>query len=65
MGFLLTSLSVETLTAERYCGVALEKFWQSIRRKMPRLLCQGIKIFHVNAKLHPAYSICNCLRHYC
>jgi hypothetical protein len=48
VGFLLTSLSVGTLIAERYCGVgALEKFWQSIRRKIPRLLCQGVKIFHV------------------
>ena len=46
MGFLLTSLTVGTLPAERYyCVGALEKFGRSIRRKMPMLLCQGVKIF--------------------
>jgi hypothetical protein len=28
------------------------------------LLFQGVKIVQVNAKLHPAYSACDCLQQY-
>ena len=36
----------DTVTAQHYYSAGtLDKIWQSIRRKMPRLICQGIKIF--------------------